>query len=75
MPLDLAREINGLQAARLDNWLPVDKTPVYLLWVAEDERSHRVVHIPRRLAGFEFSARHFPRTTRALVTRTGWRRS
>ncbi len=23
---------------------------------------------------FEFSARHFPRTTRALVTRTGWRR-
>jgi short-subunit dehydrogenase len=39
------------------------------------ERGRRVVHIPRRLAGFEFSARHFPRTTRALVTRTGWRRS
>ncbi len=38
------------------------------------ERGRRVVHIPRRLAAFEFSARHFPRTTRALVTRTGWRR-
>ena len=39
------------------------------------ERGRRVVHIPRRLAVFEFSARHFPRTTQALVTRTGWRRS
>lgn len=39
------------------------------------ERGRRVVHIPRRLAGFEFSARHFPRTTQALVTRTGWRRT
>ena len=39
------------------------------------ERGRRVVNIPRRLAAFEFSARHFPRTTRALVTRTGWRRS
>jgi uncharacterized protein len=38
------------------------------------ERGRRVVHIPRRLAFFEFTARHFPRTTRALVTRTGWRR-
>ena len=38
------------------------------------ERGRRVVNIPRRLAAFEFSARHFPRTTRALVTRTGWRR-
>ena len=38
------------------------------------ERERRVVHIPRRLAAFEFSARHFPRSTRALVTRTGWRR-
>ena len=38
------------------------------------ERGRRVVHIPRRLAVFEFSARHFPRTTQALVTRTGWRR-
>lgn len=42
--------------------------------VAGIERGRRVVHIPRRLAAFEFSARHFPRTTRALVTRTGWRR-
>ena len=39
------------------------------------ERGRRVVHIPRRLAVFEFSARHFPRTTQALVTRTGWRRA
>jgi short-subunit dehydrogenase len=38
------------------------------------ERGRRVVHVPRRTAAFEFSARHFPRTTRALVTRTGWRR-
>jgi short-subunit dehydrogenase len=38
------------------------------------ERGSRVVHMPRRLAVFEFSARHFPRSTRALVTRTGWRR-
>lgn len=38
------------------------------------ERGRRVVHIPRRLAAFEFTARHFPRTTQALVTRTGWRR-
>lgn len=38
------------------------------------ERGRRVVHIPGRLAFFEFSARHFPRTTRALVTRTGWSR-
>ncbi|MBM3668107.1 MAG: SDR family NAD(P)-dependent oxidoreductase, partial [Actinobacteria bacterium] len=35
------------------------------------ERGRRVVHIPRRTAAFEFSARHFPRTTRAVVTRTG----
>lgn len=38
------------------------------------ERGRRVVHIPRRLAVFEFSARHFPRSTQALVTRTGWHR-
>ena len=30
--------------------------------------------IPWRLRPFVFSARHFPRSTRALVTRTGWRR-
>ena len=42
--------------------------------IAGTERGRRVVHIPRRLAAFEFSARHFPRSTRALVTRTGWRR-
>jgi short-subunit dehydrogenase len=38
------------------------------------ERERRVVHIPRRLVAFEFSARHFPRTTQALVTGTGWTR-
>lgn len=38
------------------------------------ERERRVVHIPRRLTAFEFWARHFPRSTRALVTRSGWRR-
>jgi short-subunit dehydrogenase len=42
--------------------------------IAAAERGRRVVHIPRRIAVFEFSARHFPRSTRALVTRTGWRR-
>ena len=30
--------------------------------------------IPWRLRPFVFSARHFPRSTRALVARTGWRR-
>ena len=43
--------------------------------IAGAERGRRLVHIPRRLAVFEFSARHFPRSTRALVTRTGWRRA
>lgn len=38
------------------------------------ERDRRIAYMPRRLATFEFSARHFPRSTRALITRTGWRR-
>jgi short-subunit dehydrogenase len=38
------------------------------------ERERRVAYIPRRLGAFAFSARHFPRSTQALVTRTGWRR-
>jgi short-subunit dehydrogenase len=42
--------------------------------IAATERGRRVVHIPRRLAAFEFSARHFPRSTRALVRHTGWSR-
>ena len=33
--------------------------------IAGAERGRRLVHIPRRLAVFEFSARHFPRSTRS----------
>ncbi len=38
------------------------------------ERERNVAYIPRRLGAFAFSARHFPRSTQALVTRTGWQR-
>ena len=38
------------------------------------ERERRRVIIPWRLRPMIWSSRHFPRSTRALVTRTGWRR-
>jgi short-subunit dehydrogenase len=38
------------------------------------ERERNLALIPWRLRPMVFSARHFPRTTRALVTGTGWKR-
>jgi len=38
------------------------------------ESERKLSLIPWRLRPMVFSARHFPRSTRALVTRTGWKR-
>jgi short-subunit dehydrogenase len=38
------------------------------------ERERRVVYMPWRLTPFIWYARHFPRSTRWMVARTGWKR-